>query len=563
MTASAIPDELRKHHSVGVRSLVFPIVVLLLGTLIRFALLSSPALIDPSEGRFASVSQHMVLSEDYLTPRIHRFGREWIPYWAKPPLHMWLVAFSLKLFGSTEFAARFPSCLATTLTLGLVLLFAYRFFSLPVALFSGLAYLSFGGVFIFSQGCTTDATLAFFVSAAHVAFAYARASERPSVSFSYDLLFFFSVALGTLVKGPVAIALTGVVVGARYLMVRDWISLREIPWVGGVCLFLLVATPWYLLAEHATPGFLRYFLINENLLRYLVHDFGIKYGSAHTHFRGMIWLMAVAVMIPWSFFALPVFRIVRGQLRKKVQELPSSPALALCCAWAVGPLFFFTFARQVLPTYTYSALPAYAILIGVVLSKLEDHRYRWEPYLMKGGVALLGIAAFTDLFSIIVSRGFTSLTLALSIAIVALFLLRDYAHRSGVLEGQVPFFLGALLLTYASIFPAFDPSLARRSMKFVLTEMGRSLPEGAEALAVLYSDPPSGQFYSHVTLPPGVAYLSGYSIEMANEKRITDALIQKNDMSKIPQAERGLWVPRKELGKWILLGKEGSQRTDG
>ena len=52
--------------------------------------------------------------------------------------------------------------------------------------------------------------------------------------------------------------------------------------------------------ERQTPGFLRYFFINENLLRFLVKDYGDKYGAGREFFRGMALVWALVVTLPWT-----------------------------------------------------------------------------------------------------------------------------------------------------------------------------------------------------------------------------------------------------------------------
>ena len=46
---------------------------------------------------------------------------------------------------------------------------------------------------------------------------------------------------------------------------RRWADVwRRLPWLPGVALTLLLALPWYWLAEQRTPGFLEYFLVGEH-----------------------------------------------------------------------------------------------------------------------------------------------------------------------------------------------------------------------------------------------------------------------------------------------------------
>ncbi|WZB74311.1 hypothetical protein WJ972_26380 [Achromobacter insuavis] len=59
-------------------------------------------------------------------------------------------------------------------------------------------------------------------------------------------------------------------------------SLRALPWAGGIALTLMLALPWYIAAELKTPGFLRYFIVGEHILRFIDPGWeGDRYGSAH------------------------------------------------------------------------------------------------------------------------------------------------------------------------------------------------------------------------------------------------------------------------------------------
>src|SRR5688572_8140979 len=64
----------------------------------------------------------------------------------KPPLQIWLIALSIKLFGYTEFAVRFPTTLAVLATFGVIFIFSLRHFkSVLIAVLSVL-------VLVTSQG---------------------------------------------------------------------------------------------------------------------------------------------------------------------------------------------------------------------------------------------------------------------------------------------------------------------------------------------------------------------------------------------------------------------------
>ena len=109
------------------------VALLLLAGLFFFWGLGSIGLTDRDEGRNAEAGREMLETGDWISPT---FNYE--PRYAKPALVYWLMSASYRLFGVSEFAARFPSAL---FGLGLILmqyLFLARLREPVVALFGAL-----------------------------------------------------------------------------------------------------------------------------------------------------------------------------------------------------------------------------------------------------------------------------------------------------------------------------------------------------------------------------------------------------------------------------------------
>ena len=68
--------------------------------------LGSYPLFTPDEGRYSEVAREMLVSGDYITPRLNGVG-----FFDKPVLYYWLQACALKIFGLNEWALRFRSAL--------------------------------------------------------------------------------------------------------------------------------------------------------------------------------------------------------------------------------------------------------------------------------------------------------------------------------------------------------------------------------------------------------------------------------------------------------------------
>lgn len=111
--------------------------LILLAVMLFVPYLGAVHLFDWDEINFAECSREMLLTGDYLRPQI-----DFEPFWEKPPLFFWMQAFSMKIFGVNEFAARFPNAMCGLLTL----LLAYRIgYKLHDRMFAWLWVLAWAG----------------------------------------------------------------------------------------------------------------------------------------------------------------------------------------------------------------------------------------------------------------------------------------------------------------------------------------------------------------------------------------------------------------------------------
>lgn len=246
--------------------------------IIRLFSLGAYPLTDTSEARYGEMVRKMLELDDWVTLWFD-YGA---PFWGKPPLAFWLSAISAKVLGLSEFALRLPSFLLGLGMLGLVGGLARRRGD-DYALIATLVLGSSSLFFVASGAVLTDTALAFSVTLSMVAFWRGVADPKPGAAV-WRYLLFAALGLGLLSKGPVAVILsTAPILAWAVLNGRLWTSIRALPWMSGLGLMLLIAVPWYLLAEQRTPGFLDYFLVGENFRRFTDPTWsGDLYGGVHT-----------------------------------------------------------------------------------------------------------------------------------------------------------------------------------------------------------------------------------------------------------------------------------------
>ena len=356
---------------------------LVLALLVRLLTLGLYPVAETTEARYAELARKMVALNDWITPW-HDAG---VPFWAKPPLAMWLSAGSIRLFGVNEFAARLPHFLMALAILWLLWDWLRRddtrTAQYAAALLAGavLFYVAAGAVM-------TDMALALGLMLVLRGFWRALHAPPPTAR-REGYAVFVGLALGLLAKGPIALVLAGVPIALWTLATRNVRAVaRALPWFTGGALMLALALPWYVAAELKTPGFLDYFLIGEHWQRFTVAGWsGDRYGSAHAFARGSIWLFALAACLPWVLL-LPVVAIGRARALSAVASIPAAAHTrarrGYLALWALTPAVFFTPAGNILWTYVLPALPPLAALAAEWLA--ADPRVRRVERTLAAGV---------------------------------------------------------------------------------------------------------------------------------------------------------------------------------
>lgn len=339
---------------------------------LRFISLGAYALWDPTESRYAEIAREMVATKNWVTPQLD----PGCPFWAKPPLSIWATAIFFKLFGVSDFTARISSFVFSLASLWLVYLLTYHLKGRLCALKATIILATTGMFYILMGGVMTDIAFSFAITMAMVSSLLTVLTVNGRQQCLWGYLFFFGVGLSVLAKGPLGFVLIGMPFCLWPFFCKERIKVwQSFPWITGMIVLAAIVLPWHIMAEYKTPGFLKYYVYGEHFQRFVVGGWkGDMYGKAHAQPKGMIWVFFIATTLPWLIVLVAnVWRLIT---RKKLQAQQATPSwISYLILYAIAPVVFFTFAGNILWTYTLPCLPACAILTAYYIERnnTPDH----------------------------------------------------------------------------------------------------------------------------------------------------------------------------------------------
>lgn len=222
--------------------------------------LGTPAFTD-NESRYAEVAREMLLSGDWMTPRLNL-----TVFLNKPPLASWLTALTFEVLGVSEYA-RLWVALTGLGTLWVTFLLGQTLGGSRAGLLSALVLLTSAGFFLESRTLRPDLLLVLLVSAALLGFLKASQAQTIRARALWVYLGASALALSVLTKGLVGMALVGATIGLTLLLGdRPAPGWRQVPWWPALAIVLVVILPWYLVTGLRNPGFWWDSIVNQHVL---------------------------------------------------------------------------------------------------------------------------------------------------------------------------------------------------------------------------------------------------------------------------------------------------------
>jgi 4-amino-4-deoxy-L-arabinose transferase-like glycosyltransferase len=318
----------------------------------------------PDEGRYGDIGRWMLVSGDWLTPRLNG-----IPFFHKPPYLHWLEAASMAVFGVHAWSARLVVALHAALML--------------LATYLSLRHIATEALACSEEYVNHDMAVAAWISVALWCFGLAfMHGERPHAWLARAG--FAACAFGVLAKGLIGLALPGLVLLIWLIATRQMRKLLHLPWLSGLLIFCAIALPWFVLAQ----------LQFDQMLQYMFgkHHFGRYTGKTFNNAQPFWFYALVLVLLffPWVFFVAyqALAQLKRAQA---AMQLVAWQYLALLWIWLLAIVLFFSIPNSKIVGYVLPVIPALAALAALGWQRCfgnQPQQGRWFALLCTLAVAI-------------------------------------------------------------------------------------------------------------------------------------------------------------------------------
>lgn len=428
---------------------------------------------DPVESNYALTAKEMLLSGDWLSPRI--YGHYWFD---KPIMIYWLIALSFKILGITDFAARLPAALFSAGSVTFMYWFGKKLFNdYKIALLSALVLGTSLEFWVLAKMIITDAVLFFFTSVSLATF-YLGLRNNGII---WYVVAYGAAGMAVLTKGPIGLVLPGIIIISYIVLTRQWQLLKKMFLLPGFLIFLLVAGPWYLkMYQIHGNAFIDTFLGLHNYVRATV--------SEHPDDNVFYYYLVLFPMslLPWTGILL-TYRSILGQEIK-------STHLVYLTIWPIIIIIFYSLMATKYLTYVFPASFPVALLIGYTLRKMQglQERKNWWYLSLPTLLFVAMISSGSLLLPITTNWTIVYICGILSSILILWLQIKGNINHMPLAVGGVTILMSLLLIANGLI-----PLSAMRSGK----DIAKLLP-AQEAIVGSYGDYSTGAvFYSNYMIP--------------------------------------------------------------
>lgn len=344
-------------------------------------------LLDRDEPRFAEASREMLQRGDVVVPWFNGDYR-----FDKPPLIYWCQMLSYRALGENYFAARLPGALFTVGTALLLVIWGRRLGRPRAGFHAALVFLTCLQVLIHGRLSVADMPMIFFVTAAMWS-GWEMTRPEADRRGRWWCVFYLSLGLGFLAKGPVAwLPLGGLLLG-RWLRPGAF-RLKAAEVLGGLALALALVALWGIPALVATRG--EFFSVGIG--RHVVQrSLGVMEGHGGANWLGYV-LTLPLYFLTFFLSAFPWSIRVPGALRRWWAARRQDDLGWYLLVQALVVFVVFSFVRTKLPHYT---LPAFAGLALWLSLQWADEQAAASVWKTVAGMAALTLVLTLAVFPLV------------------------------------------------------------------------------------------------------------------------------------------------------------------
>jgi len=344
------------------RNYKFIILISLLSCILFIPFLGAVHLFDWDEINFAEAAREMIVSKNYQDVMIN-----YLPFWEKPPMFIWMQVLSMKVFGINEFAARFPNAICGLFTLIFIYFVARKHFSESFArIWTSVFLCSFLPHLYFKSGIIDPWFNLFIFMSIYLFFLYlTESANRIRFLIMAAILLDFAV----LTKGPVAFLLFAFTYGIYFIIRRFKIPTNIWHIITFFLVFVLVGGLWFLVQiANGKMDLVKQFIVYQIRL-FTTEDAG------HGGFFAYHFVILFFGVFPASVFALGGFKF--KNYTNSVQD-----RFHLICSilfWVV--LIIFTIVKTKIVHYSSLCYFPLTFLSAYFINNLLTDRAKWRKWI--------------------------------------------------------------------------------------------------------------------------------------------------------------------------------------
>ena len=319
-------------------------------------------LVDRDEPRFAEASREMIERGDYVVPYFNNRYR-----FDKPPLTYWCQVASYRIFGENAFAARFPTAIAAAFTAVGIFAWGKRMDLSRLGFWAAIIFSLCLQTFIHAKAAVADMWLVLFVTLGHWAGyellrdrfggSWRSAALRPNDTRVWWWLFYLSLALAFLAKGPIGWVPLGTVAVFQFFRPVPHFGQRFF-FVRGILLLLGLVALWGVPALLRTHGEFLAIGIGQ-------HVIGRSFGAMQGHGSRsiLISLLSLPFYFVTVFASFAPWSVKLPWLTRRLWQKRDALDVYLI-AGSVLIFLIFSIVKTKLPHYSLPAFPLLALLLA-------------------------------------------------------------------------------------------------------------------------------------------------------------------------------------------------------